>query len=79
MNGFSAHQHEKFIDECEERNIKVIFLAPHSSDQTQMLDLGIFGVQKQLMLNIRIPHDNLNWQTMQVIKIYDSYSLVVFS
>ena len=22
--------------------------------------------------NIRIPHDNLNWQTIQVIKIYDS-------
>ena len=34
MDGFSAHQHEKFIDEREERNIKVIFLAPHSSDQT---------------------------------------------
>ena len=34
-------------------NLHVLFLVPHSSNQTQPLDLGIFGIQKGYSQNIR--------------------------
>ena len=46
IDGCSAHVSDWFLEECLFRRISVIFLAPHSSDQTQPLDLGVFGIAK---------------------------------
>jgi hypothetical protein len=47
LDGLSSHQTEKFLDDCRERRIDVIFLIPHSSDQTQPLDLITLALLKQ--------------------------------
>jgi hypothetical protein len=43
MDGLGAHHTQRFLDECKERDVDVLFLLPHSSDQTQPLDLVTFG------------------------------------
>ena len=34
-------------------NLQVKWIPPHSSDQTQALDLGLFGIQKQIAQNLK--------------------------
>lgn len=50
------------------------FLPPHTSDQLQPLDLGIFAIQKRWQSNVSVD-DTLNRQTKQLIKILDSYRM----
>jgi hypothetical protein len=38
---------EKFLQHCQERNIDVVFLVFHSSDQTQPPDLITFALLKE--------------------------------
>lgn len=47
MDGLGAHHTDKFLADCTARNVKVIFLVPHASDQIQPLDLLTFAVMKQ--------------------------------
>jgi NADPH:quinone reductase-like Zn-dependent oxidoreductase len=47
MDGLGAHRTEKFLQDCRERGIEVVFLVAHSSDQTQPLDLVTFALLKQ--------------------------------
>jgi hypothetical protein len=47
LDGFGSHHTDGFLAQCEERQIQVMFLIPHSSDQTQPLDLMTFGLLKQ--------------------------------
>jgi hypothetical protein len=61
-----------FLDECTYKGVIPLFLPPHSSDQTQPLDLGIFGVQKSEAAKVR-PSAQLNPQTRQVIKAIAGY------
>lgn len=72
LDGCSCHCNDYFLDECIYRKIFPIFLVPHSSDQTQMLDLGIFGIQKKNISKIR-PEKNLSSQSKQIIKILNSW------
>jgi hypothetical protein len=46
LDGLGSHHSEAFLEECEHRNIYVIFLVLHSSDQVQPLDLVTFGLLK---------------------------------
>ncbi len=48
MDGCTAHNSEYFLDECTFRDTYPFFEEPGTSDQVQALDLGIFGVQKQI-------------------------------
>jgi hypothetical protein len=48
---------------------------PHSSDQTQPLDLGVFGIQKAAMGRV-IPPEWLSRQSRQIAKIIGSYDAV---
>lgn len=48
-------------------NLIVLFLVPHSSDQTQPLDIGIFGVHKALSQRINITDDYSEF-TKKVLK-----------
>jgi hypothetical protein len=47
MDGLGAHHTEKFLQDCRDPDIDVVFLVPHISDQTQLLDLITFAVLKQ--------------------------------
>ena len=73
LDGFGVHLCDEFDELCQENNIFIQLLPAHTSDQLQFLDLGIFGIQKRWMSNISIPFNDMNPQTKQVIKIYDSY------
>lgn len=74
MDGFGCHQTDEFLELAEAENIACRFLPPHTSDQLQPLDLGIFANQKRWQGNITVDAD-LNRQTKQVIKICDSYRM----
>ena len=53
-------------------NIKIIYLPPHSSDQTQALDLGVFGYQKRISrFRVNPPHE-FSTQSQNIIKIVTS-------
>ena len=74
MDGFGCHQSEAFLELAEEENVVCRFIPPHTSDQLQPLDLGVFANQKRWQTNITVDAD-LNRQTKQVIKICDSYRM----
>ena len=74
IDGFGCHQTDEFLELASEANIICKFIPPHTSDQLQPLDLGVFGNQKRWQGNITVEAD-LNRQTKQVIKIYDSYRM----
>lgn len=74
LDRFGCHCNDEFVSMCEEENIVCVFLPPHTSDQLQPCDLGVFAIQKNWMSNIRIP-GNLNRQTKQIVKIIDSYRM----
>ena len=44
LDGFGPHDLDNFLDACSEEGIIPMFLVPHSGDQTQPLDIGLFGV-----------------------------------
>lgn len=75
MDGFGIHDCDEFREILEEENIHPILFAPHSSDQTQFLDLLIFSLQKRELQQLNIKSD-FNWQTKQVMKIIDSWRRV---
>ena len=74
LDQFGCHCNDVFVAMCEEQNILCMFLPPHTSDQLQPCDLGLFGIQKRWMSSIQIP-DGLNWQTKQIVRIIDSYRM----
>ena len=74
MDGFGVHHNNWFAEACEEENVVCVFLPPHSSDQLQPCDLGIFSNQKRWQSNIQTDGD-LNRQTRQVIRIIDSFRM----
>ena len=47
LDGCTSHYTEELFDACQANNIKIFFIPPHSSNQTQMLDLGMFHLHKQ--------------------------------
>ena len=74
LDRFGCHCSDEFVSMCEEENIQCMFLPPHTSDQLQPCDLGLFAVQKRWMNSIQIQGD-LNKQTRQIVKIIDSYRM----
>ena len=71
IDGFGCHHSDGFTSMCEEEGIVCVFLPPHTSDQLQACELGLFALQKRWTSNIQIEGD-LNRQTKQVIRIVDS-------
>lgn len=75
LDGCSCHINDFFLDECVFNKVIPIILAPHSSDQTQMLDLGIFGPPKKYISKIK-PDKFLSSQYKQIIRIINSWQAV---
>jgi hypothetical protein len=47
MDGLGSHHAEQFLAEYAARNIQVLFLIAHASDQVQPLDLLTIAIMKQ--------------------------------
>ena len=47
-----------FFEQCNENKIKLFFLHPHSSNQTQPLDLGIFYLHKDKIISFSFFKEN---------------------
>ena len=71
LDGFGVHHSAAFEAMCQEANIILMFYPPHTSDQLQPCDLGLFGNQKRWQANISVDK-TLNIQTRQVIRILDA-------
>ena len=72
IDGFGPHDCDWFLDTCTENGVIPLPLPPHSSDQCQPLDLGIFHVQK--LRSSRMSVDKtLSTQTQQIIRMIDSF------
>ena len=69
LDGFSAHYNAYKNVNLHQENLILHYLTPHSSDQTQPLDLYIFNSSKQFMSNSRWI-SSLCRQTNQIIKIH---------
>ena len=74
MDGFGCHTSEEFLELAEQENVICKLIPPHTSDQLQPLDLGIFANQKRWQSNVSVDQE-LNRQTKQIIKICDSYRM----
>jgi hypothetical protein len=51
MDGLCSHHTDQFLQDCEGRGIEVVFLVPHSSHETQPLDILTFALLKQRFSN----------------------------
>jgi hypothetical protein len=47
LDGLGSHHTDEFLQTCARQGIDVLFLAPHSSDQTQPLDVLNFALMKR--------------------------------
>lgn len=73
LDGCSCHDSDYFLDQMTYWGIEPVFLPAHSSDQTQALDLGIFGLEKAEAMRTRISCDDLGPQTRQVARALVGY------
>ena len=49
LDGLKVHTMEPFVELLRRRNVTVLVLVPHTSHMTQPLDVGIFGMVKNIM------------------------------
>jgi hypothetical protein len=72
MDGLGSHHSDKFLRDCTARDIKVIFLVSHTSDQVQPLDLLTFALMKQ-----RFSASKFDWlanpQSNTVVRIFGAW------
>lgn len=71
LDGLKAHYNIIDKIDAEKENIIFHFLVAHSSDQTQPLDIGLFGIMKRSQQNFQIIQ-KYSQQTNQIIKIVSS-------
>ena len=54
LDGCPSHYTDKLFDLCNANLIKIFFIPPHSSNQTQMLDLATFHAHKENVRSARL-------------------------
>jgi hypothetical protein len=69
LDGFAGHKTEMVEETLMESGAFEIVLPPHSSDQIQPLDLGMFTIQKMESHPISA-HVNPNCQTRKLLKMF---------
>ena len=77
LDGFTAHRKiTDYITErhLEELNLKILYIPPHTSDQLQPLDLGIFGIQKRKYNKIKkySPKEPISDLSKHILGVYRS-------
>jgi hypothetical protein len=68
MDGLTCHGSDDVEDMCLDNGCFIQFLPPHSSDQVQPCDVGIFGPMKANMSRVS-PARDLSKQSKQIVKI----------
>lgn len=68
MDGLTCHGSDDVEDLCLDNHCFIQFLPPHSSDQVQPCDIGIFGPMKANITRVN-PAAELSKQSKQVVKI----------
>ena len=72
MDQCSCHCGETIRRICEENGVRLVYLPPHSSDQAQACDLGLFGNLKAAQSRIHAPEE-MTLQSRQVIRIISAF------
>jgi hypothetical protein len=54
LDDCTAHESDWLLDEPVTHHVTLHVPPPHSSDQTQALDLGLFGITKQALTKVRL-------------------------
>ena len=63
-----------FQEKCLYYGIIVFVEPPNSSDQLQILDISLFGIQRRAMQKV-YPKKDLNKQTQQITKIINAWKI----
>lgn len=71
LDGYKSHKNALGQINLTLHNLSIHFLSAHTSDQSQPLDLGIFGCMKQIQSNFRA-NPELTKVCNQIIKIHKS-------
>lgn len=72
IHGCAAHFSDYFLDECTFYGVFVFVEPPGSSDQLQVLDIGLFGIQKKSIKKVSVRKD-VNEQTKMLVEILNSW------
>ncbi len=72
FDGCTAHSSDFFMDECTYYDVIPIQEPASSSDQVQVLDIGIFGIQKNILKTLPTQKD-CSPATNQIVSIVDSW------
>ena len=75
MDNCSCHTSPEVERLCRLNGVKIVYLPPHSSDQTQPCDLGLFGNLKGAQSRVH-PPDWMSVQSRQIIRILSAYRAV---
>lgn len=68
----SCHCNNEILELLEGQNIRLVTLPPHSSDQLQPLDVGLFGNMKGAQSRVHVPEE-MTMQSRQVIRILSGF------
>jgi hypothetical protein len=68
LDSCTCHTSDVFVEDCLYHGINLDYLPAHTSDQTQPLDLGIFGILKAESSRVRVA-PQVNPQTAQLAKM----------
>ena len=68
----SCHCHDAICELLEANNVRLVALPPHSSDQLQPLDVGLFGNMKGAQTRVHVPEE-MSIQSRQVIRILSAF------
>ena len=73
LDGCSCHFTNCFFKCCNENNISIFFLPPHSSNQKQPLDLGVFHSHKQRIRKINLDDKDDSVISKKIENLYISF------
>jgi hypothetical protein len=72
LDNWSAHTTQNCDDLYSAHGVLPIFLPPHSSNQTQVLDLSLFDVSKPLIVSVN-RLDIANIQSFHITQVVCSF------
>ena len=72
MDNCHCHKSARVLESLERAGVECVFLPAHSSDQTQALDVGLFGNMKSAQSRIHPPSD-MTRQSQQIIRMISAF------
>lgn len=72
LDNCSCHCSPEILEQFDANNLRLVTLPPHSSDQLQPLDVGLFGNMKAAQSGVHVPEE-MTAQSRQVIRILSGF------